>query len=255
MVTVNLLTPGAMAALIKQVRPSHLVHLAWDATPGRFWQSPDNIQWCAASLELFRAFYELGGVRALGIGTCAEYDWHGTRLEERTTPRQPATLYGCAKNGLHDLLTAYTETIGASFAWGRLFWMYGPREAPGRLVSDLAAALAKGEPAVMGPGTARRDYLHVDDVGRALAAGLMSSHQGAFNVGSGKAVALHQIGEALAEAFGRLDLLRVGGRPAIAGEPPVLEASIAILRHIIGFEPRWSLADGMADVAAQWQRG
>ena len=74
---VDMLALGAPVDLIQRVRPTHLVHLAWNAEPGRFWNAPDNLDWAAATLTLVRAFLEAGGTRAVLAGTCAEYDWTG----------------------------------------------------------------------------------------------------------------------------------------------------------------------------------
>ena len=94
----DLLIPGVAAALVESIRPTHLLHLAWNAEPGRFWTAPDNLDWVAASLGLHRSFAALGGGRAVFAGSCAEYDWTHSLLDEAATPCAPATLYGIAKD-------------------------------------------------------------------------------------------------------------------------------------------------------------
>src|SRR5947209_6733749 len=54
--------------LIRAVRPSHLLHLAWEATPRTYSQSPQNLCWLHASLALVSAFGEIGGSRFVGAG-------------------------------------------------------------------------------------------------------------------------------------------------------------------------------------------
>ena len=83
--TCDLLDDRARAALLRTVRPTHLLHLAWCATPGKFWTSLDNLSWVSASLELTHAFAEAGGARAVYAGTCAEYDWSSGRCSEEKT--------------------------------------------------------------------------------------------------------------------------------------------------------------------------
>ena len=58
---VDLLDPDAPAALIADVRPTHLLHLAWMATPGTYWDSPENDDWVEASMRLLDAFSLHGG--------------------------------------------------------------------------------------------------------------------------------------------------------------------------------------------------
>ena len=67
----DLLAPGVAAALAATIRPSHLLHLAWTATSGEFWTAPENVDWVAASLALYRSFAIADGRRALFVGTCA----------------------------------------------------------------------------------------------------------------------------------------------------------------------------------------
>ncbi len=58
--------------LTSEVRPSHLPHFAWIATPGLYWTSPDNFRWLAASEHLLRCFFAHGGSRVMMAGSCAE---------------------------------------------------------------------------------------------------------------------------------------------------------------------------------------
>jgi len=57
---VNLLDPSAVRALFAEVRPSHLLHAAWQPVRGNVMQSPENVEWLAASLALVRTFQECG---------------------------------------------------------------------------------------------------------------------------------------------------------------------------------------------------
>ena len=85
----NLDAAGVAAA---QIKATHLLHLAWDVTSGRYWEAPENFNWASASLHLVRAFAEAGGMRAVLAGTCAEYQWGAPRFFEMETPCIPATL-------------------------------------------------------------------------------------------------------------------------------------------------------------------
>ena len=60
-------------ALLREVRPTLLIHAAWFVEHGRFWTAPENQDWLEASDRLARAFVEGGGRRILGVGSCAEY--------------------------------------------------------------------------------------------------------------------------------------------------------------------------------------
>ena len=56
---VDLLTPGAAAAVVADVRPAAVLHLAWSASGLADYRSSDeNARWLATSLELVTACQE-----------------------------------------------------------------------------------------------------------------------------------------------------------------------------------------------------
>ena len=251
---VDLLTPGAAAAAVAGARPTHLLHLAWYAEHGRFWTAPENLAWVGASLELLRAFAEAGGQRAVVAGTCAEYAWGADgRCAEGRTPLAPATLYGAAKHGLHEVLRAYAAQAGVSLAWGRVFFSFGPHEPAGRLVPSVARALLAGREAPVTHGRQLRDFLAVEELGDAFAALLDSTVQGAVNVASGEPIALRELVELIAHAAGRPDLVRFGAVEARPGEPAELVADVARLAGEVGWRPREPLDAGVERAVAWWR--
>lgn len=250
----DLLDPLAHGELLAAVAPSHLLHLAWYAEHGRFWTSTENLRWVAATLSLVRAFAAAGGRRAVCAGSCAEYRW-GERgpCVEGVTPLEPATLYGTAKDATRALLQAAAPQLGISLGWGRVFFLYGPDEAPGRLVASVARALVAGERAATGDGTQVRDFLHVADVGAAFAALLDSDVTGAVNIGSGDAQPLRDVIAAIGAAARRPELLDIGALPARAGDPAELVADVARLRDEVGFVPAIGLDEGIERTVAWWR--
>ena len=253
----DLLDAVAARALVAEVRPTHLLHFAWYAVPGKFWDAAENAPWVEASLGLLRAFADSGGRRATLAGSCAEYDWTAGEqpghLSEATTPLAPATYYGTAKNALRAVAEGYAARRGVSFSWGRIFFVYGPHEHPDRLVSSLARALVRGEPAPTSEGLQRRDFLHARDVAAAFVALLDSDVEGAVNIGSGQAVAVRDIVAAVADAAGRPDLVRRGELPQRAGDPPLLEADPRRLRDEVGWRPAVAPADGIRETVEWWK--
>jgi nucleoside-diphosphate-sugar epimerase len=105
----------------------------------------------------------------------------------------------------------------------------------------------------MGPGTAIRDFLYVEDVAAAFIAALLSDYQGAFNIGSGEPVSLRSIGELLARLTGRQDLLTIGALPPVANEAPLIGADVSALRDEMDFSPRWTLETGLEATIDWWR--
>ena len=202
-----------------------------------------------------RAFADADGRRAVLVGSCAEYDWSSlsepdSRCREEGPPLAPATLYGKAKHATHLVAAAYAAARGIELAWGRVFFLFGAGEAPGRLVPSIAHALLRGEVAPMTSGTQVRDFLPVDDVAGAVVALLESAVTGPVNIASGEGVAVHELARLVAEAVGAPELLRVGALPQRSGEPAVIVADARRLREGVGYRPATSLADAVARTVA-----
>jgi nucleoside-diphosphate-sugar epimerase len=249
----DLLAPQAAAGLVRAARADRLLHLAWYATPGSFWSAPENERWIDATLRLLRAFGENGGVRATLAGTCAEYAWGGEVLGELTTPLQPATLYGACKHATHVAATAVARELDVSLSWGRVFFLYGPGEAPGRLVSGVARTLLDGEDVPTTEGSQLRDFMHVRDVAGAFVALLDGEVRGAVNIASGQPVAVKDIVALIAAAAGGPGRVRSGELSSRDGEPFVIAADTRRLREEVGFRPAVGLVEGIAESVAWWR--
>lgn len=247
----DLLDHRSHAPLMARVQPEALIHLAWYTRHGRFWSAAENLDWVAASLGLLRAFADHGGRRFVGAGTCAEYAWTEPVLTEDRTPLEPRSLYGVSKDALHRIVSSFSAERGLSYAWGRIFFMYGGDEDPARLVPSVVRALRKGEPARCTHGTQVRDFMHVEDVARAFVHLLESKLNGPCNIGSGEPRTVRSIVEAIGAALGRPDLLHFGAIEPPPDDPPSIVASTARLRDQIGFRPTVPLADGIARILAE----
>ena len=250
---VDLLNATAVAALVRTVEPSHLLHLAWSITPGKWASAVENLSWVEASINLARCFAEAGGQRFVGAGSCLEYDWAYGYLTETLTPRAPHTLYGTCKNAVYELLAAFGPIAGLSVAWGRIFFLYGPHEHPDRLVASVIRSLVAGEPARCSHGNQIRDYLYAADVAAALVHLLESDATGAVNIGSGQPIALKDLVMRIGRAVDRVDLIQLGAIPAAPTDTPLVVANVERLRDELRWRPRYSLNEGLAETVAWWR--
>jgi nucleoside-diphosphate-sugar epimerase len=254
----DLLKESEVDAVIKRVAPSHLLHFAWIATPGVYWQSADNFRWLAASQHLLRRLREHGGVRAVMAGSCVEYDWSkGGVCEERSSPLADAATrlspYAASKIALQKTVAEFAEEEHLSAAWGRIFFQYGPYEHPDRLVASVIRHLLMNQEAQCTHGRQIRSFLHVADVGAAFASLLDSEIQGPVNIGSDERIAVADLIGCIARQIGRPDLIRLGARSAPAEDPPLLVPDIHRLRDEVKWQPRFTLSKGVTDTIAWWR--
>lgn len=249
----DLLVPGEPARLVDAVRPTHLLHLAWYAVPSKYWTAPENVDWVAASAALARAFERAGGRRFVGAGSCAEYAPASGDCDERDTPLAPVTLYGTCKHAVHRVVSSLADGR-FSFAWGRIFFLYGPHEDRSRLVPSVIRSLNDGREALCTAGTQVRDFMHVDDVGDAFAALLDSDVEGAVNIASGRPVRIADVVTSIARQMEAVDLVRLGARPIPEGELPSITASTARLSDEVRWSASRDLDRGLADTIAWWRQ-
>ncbi len=252
---VDLHDASQVELLLREVRPTHLLHLAWLTTPGVFWNAPQNLDWVRASLHLLRCFAENGGQRVVTAGTCAEYSWNsGMALcREETTLLAPESLYGTCKHALQMMQAAFAREAEMSAAWGRLFFLFGPHEPSSKLVASTIRALLRDEPALCSQGNQIRDFLYVEDAAAAFVALLDSEIQGAVNIASGQGVALKVMVQEIAGQLDKRDLVRLGARPAPVGEPAYLVGDVRRLQGEVNWGPRYDLGHGMARTIAWWR--
>jgi len=244
----DLFNPQEVYKLMQEIQPSHLLHFAWEVTHGKLWTSAKNLDWVQASLNLFQAFSQVGGKRAVVAGTCAEYDWSTGHCIEGITPCDPFHLYGVCKTSLHKILTSFTKQVGISLAWGRIFFLYGPYEHPDRFIPMLIRKLRSQEKIPCTHGNQIRDFMHVKDVASALVTLLNSELKGALNIASGEPVSLKEIGTKIASRLGAEGLIGWGDLPTPVHEPMYLTAATSRLYNELGWKKTYDLDQGLEDI-------
>jgi len=249
----DLLDPASRKDLIAAVEPTHLLHAAWSLEPGQYAESPANLDWVAASIQLVRRFRAGGGRRLVTVGTCFEYEHGHTPILRESSPIGPGTVYGAAKYSLLIAMEALARATGLSAAWARLFYLYGPREDRRRLVGDIASSVLEGREVATSAGLARRDYMFVADAGDALAALLDTEVTGPVNVATGTAPPVRELVELVASTAGNPDLVRYGARPSPANDPAEIRADVKRLRDEVGWSALTPRDVAVARTVAWWR--
>jgi nucleoside-diphosphate-sugar epimerase len=240
----------AVTELVARVAPELCVHCAWIATPGEYLTSPANEVHVAITEKLGRALVRARCRKLVALGTCFEYAPSDAPLSESDS-LGPMTPYARAKVSASARLSRICEPTATELAWARLFFLYGPREHPRRLVPAVTLALLEGRTAPTTPGAQLRDFLHVDDVARALVAVAASDVQGPVNIASGRPETVRDIVLTIGRLTGRSALLDVGALPYSPGDPMVVTADVGKLASS-GFRARWTLGEGLSDTVDWW---
>lgn len=104
--------------------------------------------------------------RTILIGTSGEYG-PGCRLTE-TAPLQPTSDYGASRASATLLTKSYCERRGIDYTILRPFAVYGPYEAPYRLIPYAIIQALKGQTIKISSGQQTRDYVYIDDVTKGI---------------------------------------------------------------------------------------
>jgi UDP-glucose 4-epimerase len=160
---------------------------------------------------------------------------------------RPVSAYGLAKRSAEVYVEGWNRIFGTGHVVLRFANVYGPRQSAaleGGVVAIFLERLSRGEPtAIFGDGTVTRDFVHVDDVVRALL--LAAEHRGGvFNVGTGVETRISDLHAICERAVGVTAPPRFDpARPGDAARS-VLDTSRATRE--LGFTASLTLADGIA---------
>jgi nucleoside-diphosphate-sugar epimerase len=237
-------------AIVTEIRPTHLLHGAWVATPGVYTHSPENMDWLQSGIAMAGAFGANGGVRLVGIGSSAEYAASDSACLEDATPIEPATIYGKCKAACWLAVQAAAQQYGFSAAWGRLFLPYGPGDPLPRLIPAVIAALRSDKPVETTHGMQERDFVYAPDAADLFVSLLLSRETGVFNVGTGHATTIRSVVERLAARLAKAHLLRFGAIPPRSGDPPILVADMTKVHDRLKWSTATSIDGGLDKVLA-----
>lgn len=243
-VEADLLGNNGLAALMQQIRPTHLLHMAWYAEHGKYWSSPLNLRWAVATTRLAEAFCEAGGQQVVIAGTCAEYDWTHGYCREDGTPLNPATLYGVAKDSTRRLVMAVCAQHQIPCAWGRIFLPFGQGENSSRLIPSLIQVF-RGERKPVGVNaSAYRDFLHASDVAEGFVKLLVDGCSGAYNICSGEPTRLAEVVTTLASLMGA-DPEPILALAAERPSEPLMLVGENLKLKALGWRPELNLKQGL----------
>jgi UDP-glucuronate decarboxylase len=213
--------------IVQKIAPTLLIHLAWETSPTAFWDSPKNEKWLEASKDLVTSFCRHGGEKIVVSGTCAEYDWRGTKPLAETDAEFPQSIYGQAKLDLLNFLRGQS----VPYLWTRTFFQFGDKEPYGRIFSSAIDTISSGNEFLIRKPEDIRDYIYVDDVAKIIASLVLSGEEGVFNIGSGKGITMRELGEKIASSLGRPELIKFQNQE---GNQSVVVANTAKMEKALG---------------------
>ncbi|MDQ2650459.1 MAG: NAD(P)-dependent oxidoreductase [Actinomycetota bacterium] len=158
---------------------------------------------------------------------------------DRTEPR-PTSVYGATKLAQEHICEAWVSGTGTKLSVFRLQNVYGAGQSLANPYTGIVSlfcrvGLAKETINLYEDGQVVRDFVHVDDVVRAIAAGIAQPPERprVLDVGSGAAVTIAELAALIADLTGAPDpevsgMWRVGDVRAASCDPAPLQAALGV---------------------------
>jgi UDP-glucose 4-epimerase len=233
-----------------------IAHLA--ALPGlvKCRERPDE----ATSINVYGTYNVLEAARRLGIGkvvfcsTAAVYGNPAKMPVTESIPLRPLNLYGVTKLAGERLMDVFSDNHGIatiSLRFGNVFGV-GLFTNYDTVVPKFVRMGLNGEDlTVYGDGTSTRDFVHVEDIARAMTLALKSKGKGSevYNVG-GETMEIGILAKRIVDSLRGSTEKEVGiiNHPPRAGETKEFSYNLEKIRMSLGYEPSWSIKAGIEQI-------
>jgi len=223
------------------------------------------------SISLFNAMITVGFKNLVFSSTCATYGTPDLQSINELCPQFPINPYGQSKLMIEKIIgdMALKEQIKYicfryfNAAGADRFGEIGESHEPETHLIPLAIRSGLGGPPlkIFGTdfatpdGTAVRDYVHVEDLGRAHVLAvehlLSDGKSDYFNLGTGSGSSIRQIIEGLK----RLGIVaRTVDAARREGDPAYLVADVSKANHVLGWQCTYKNIDDLLSTAVEWHK-
>ncbi|WP_434130439.1 NAD-dependent epimerase/dehydratase family protein [Methylocaldum sp. GT1BB] len=193
------------------------------------------------------------GAKAIILaGSSAEYrSPHIAAPLMEESPLETGKLYGASKAAGGMLALAQGAVHDIPVGVVRLFNVYGPGEAPHRLLPSLLRNLTANQPVELSAGTQIRDFVYIDDACSGLISTLEAVIEkrlasGAYNLATGVGHTVSDFSRTVARVLKADEsLLKFGALPLRPDDLPYVVGDSSILKNVCGWCPKYNMEDGI----------
>ncbi len=261
---VDLAEAAAVREAVARVRPEQVFHLAAEASVARSWKDPAAVVSAnvRATLNLLEAVRTEAPEAAVLVACSGEEYGPPERVPvDEAHPLRPRNPYAASKAMVDVLAGSYADAHGLRVLRTRAFNHTGPGQSDTYVVASFARQIAEAEASgatevTLNTGNldVRRDFSDVRDVVRAYLLALERAEPGAYNVCSGRALAVSDILTGLA-AHSPLEVgWRVDDSRLRENEVMEISGSHDKLTEATGWQPEIGLSDTLRDVLDWWRQ-
>ena len=239
-----------LSQAIQEIQPQWVYHLAaihfipyCNQNPGEAWEV--NVEGTA---NLFRAMGLTKSVeKVFFASTAAVYGLIEEPIAE-SDKVDPQDIYGKSKLEGEKMMTRFGEDSGVPVVNCRFFNAFGPNETNPHLIPEIQKQINSGQRKIkLGNLDPRRDFIHTEDMSRALV--MLMEHELSnvvtVNLGQGKSYSVREVVAAFEKALGeQIEIEQDAGRVR-KSDRPNLQANISRISQLIDWKPRWTLTEGV----------
>lgn len=261
----NILNYDEVKALIDDIRPDYIFHLAAQSSVALSWKNPGltvdvNIK---GSLNVLDSIREINiNPSVLLIGSGEEYGHvkeNEIPIDEDNTLR-PGNIYAVTKACQNMIGSIYANAYGMNVMMVRAFNHIGPNQTPMFVVSDFCKQIVEiennlREPVLrVGNLAARRDFTDVRDVVKAYVMLVEKGTPGeTYNVGSGCAISIQEILDKIVRLSKVPVSIEVDPQKRRPMDVPIIEADIRKIKKCIDWNPQISLETTLKETLDYWR--
>jgi dTDP-glucose 4,6-dehydratase len=202
------------------------------------------------TLNLLKASLDSGVKRFIQSSSASVYgDAEALPVQEDFAPK-PLSPYAVSELAAENYTKVFYHVYGLETVCLRYFNVYGPRQTyspySGAITIFANQLLHNQPPTILGDGEQTRDFVFVDDVVSANMFGLtkQSAVGEVFNISAGKATSINKLVQMLQKIMGKTNLNPIHKKPR-AGDIRFSYANIEKARRMLGYQPQYSLENGL----------
>jgi CDP-glucose 4,6-dehydratase len=267
LIQLDLPDSAAIRHVILEKNCTRVFHLAARTSASEVMDDPYkgfdvNVRGTYSVLEACRLARSEGlDTRAIVASTYHVYGRQPAVPIKEDAPLLPRNPYEASKACADMVARSYAITHDMPVAVTRMANVYGGGDVTfSRLIPSVARSLVEGNPPIVeSDGTQERDYIHVEDAVDAFLAvdaGLerCDTWGRGWNIGSGTSISIANLVRLFAHVSSRKVQPQIRGVPNADAEPDRQYLDSSAIRNELGWEPRKSFDDGLAETYAWYER-
>ena len=252
----NIVDRGAMEALVAEVQPERVFHLAAYTHVGKSWQRVDeciqsNVQ---GTVNLLQALERSPYKRFVYMGSSEIYGDIDVPFREDAQVN-PVSPYSVAKYAGEMYCRIFAQGHDWPIVMVRPFNAYGPAQSPDRVIPEIIVRALRGQELKMTQGRQTREFNYVEDLVSGLV--LLGTADGIdgelFNLGCGEEVSMRDLALTIHGLMGTAVPPQFGALPDRPTEIWRMYSDSTKVRERLGWKPAHTLEQGLQKTIAWYE--